>query len=70
MKIVTHKEISVCERGVYWAEKAYGDEVDYHWIYEFDDPDRKDAFKRLVDYLVKVGKNERSAEIAALLRPY
>ncbi len=57
----------VNEKGIYWTESAYGDEIDHHYVVEFSKHDTNDQFQKFQKHLLEMGGNARGLQVLSLL---
>lgn len=51
------------KKGIYYMQSAYGDEVDYVYIVDFDEPNVDEQFKNFLRYVEKEGASKKLAEL-------
>ena len=51
------------KKGIYYMQSAYGDEVDYVYIVDFDEPNVDEQFKNFLRYVEKEGASKKMAEL-------
>ncbi|MBD99763.1 MAG: hypothetical protein CMO34_07990 [Verrucomicrobia bacterium] len=67
--MMSHHDFWICSRGIYSAEKAYGDELDYTWYVEFDNPEDvlEEQWAKFMKKVWKEAGDARGREICSLL---
>jgi len=51
------------KKGIYYTQSVYGDEVDYIYIVDFDEPNVDEQFKHFLRYVEKEGASKKMAEL-------
>lgn len=51
------------KKGIYYTQSVYGDEVDYIYIVDFDEPNVEEQFKHFLRYVEKDGSDKKMAEL-------
>ena len=51
------------KKGIYYMQSAYGDEVEYNYIVDFDEPNVDEQFKHFLRYVEKEGASKKMAEL-------
>jgi hypothetical protein len=51
------------KKGIYYMQSAYGDEVEYVYIVDFDQPNVEEQFKHFLRYVEKEGASKKMAEL-------
>lgn len=46
-------EYSICNKGIYYTENAYHDDLDYYYVVDFDKPD---VHKQFLETVANVGR--------------
>lgn len=47
---------SICDRGIYYTSKAYHDDLDYHYVVDFEKPDVGKQFQKFLETVASVGR--------------
>lgn len=56
----------ICDKGIFYTENSYYDDVDYHYVVEFADIDCHKQFRTFLKTIFQEGKKARSREIKHL----
>jgi hypothetical protein len=51
------------KQGIYYMQSAYGDEVEYVYIVDFDQPNVDEQFKHFLRYVEKEGASKKMSEL-------
>ena len=51
------------KKGIYYTKSAYGDEVDYVYMVDFDEPDVNKQFQHFLKYVRKDGADEKMQQL-------
>jgi hypothetical protein len=51
------------KKGIYYTQSVYGDEVDYIYIVDFDEPNVEEQFKHFLRYVEKDGSDKKMGEL-------
>ena len=56
------------EKGIYFTRSAYGDEVEYIYIVDFDSPNVRDQFKSFLRHVEKDGADKKMNQLKSEFR--
>ena len=51
------------KKGIYYTQSAYGDEVDYVYVVDFDEPNPQEQFRHFLRYVEKDGAKKQMEEL-------
>ena len=51
------------QKGIYYTNCAYGDEVEYVYIVDFDEPDVQNQFQHFLNYVRKDGADAKMQQL-------
>lgn len=61
------KDYKIDEEGIYYSENERYDEVSYHYVVKFNQPDTKNQLHTFLHQVKLLGAGERTQQIATLL---
>lgn len=61
------KDYKIDEKGIYYTENSYHDDVDVHYVVELNKENTKTQLTSFLNHIKSLGAQERSREIGQLL---